>query len=135
MFDDPLVGERPNPAQKRLAGAASDQRQVIFDQELRDEFVLAGGGCVLDSLNWQPSRSQPLGSASVNPRWRARLRGCELGLRIFGKQRVDPEPASSLQPRDEQVRVFELGKAGRRIGTVQHAIASSAVNSPRTATP
>ena len=35
MLDDPLLRQRPNPAQKRPAGAAPDQRQVILDQELR----------------------------------------------------------------------------------------------------
>jgi hypothetical protein len=48
MLDDLLVGQRPDPAQQRPAGAASDQRQVILDQELRDELVIAGCGRVLD---------------------------------------------------------------------------------------
>ena len=123
MFDDPVVGQRPNPTQKRLAGSASDQRQVILDQELRDELVLAGRCGVLNGLNRQPSRFQPFRGLSMNPRRRARLHACELSPRIFGEQRVDPEPASSVQSRNEQVRLFEPGKAGRRIGTVQHAVA------------
>ena len=123
MLDDPVVRQRPNPAQQRPAGAASDQRQVILDQELRDELVIAGGGRVLDRFDRQPSRSEPLGGSSMNPHRRARLERGELSPRVFGEQRVDAKPASALQPRDEEVRALELGEPGRRIGAVEHAVA------------
>ena len=123
MLDGHLVRQRPNPAQQRPAGATSDQRQVILDQELRHEVVIAGCGRMLDRFDGQPSRSQPLGGSSMNPRRRARLERGELNPRVFGEQRVHAEPAASLQPRDQEVRALELVEPGRRIAALEHAVA------------
>jgi hypothetical protein len=123
MLGDPVVRQRPNPAQQCPARAASDQRQVLLDQELRDELVIAGGGRVVDRFDRQPSRTEPLGGSSMNPHRRARIERRELRPRVLGEQRMDAEPASPLRSRDEEVRALELGEPGRRIGVVQHAVA------------
>jgi hypothetical protein len=39
----------------------------------------------------------------------ARLAGIELESSELGEQRVDPEPAAVLEPRDEAIRLLELG--------------------------
>jgi hypothetical protein len=51
MRGDPIVRQRPDPAQQRPAGATSDQGQVILDQKLRDQLVIAGGRRVVDRFD------------------------------------------------------------------------------------
>ena len=103
MLDDPLLRERTNPAQKRPAGAAPDQVQAILDQKGGDELIVAGRGRVLNRLDRQPLRPEPLGGTSVNRSRRVRVERGKLSLRILGEQRVDPKPAAPIRPRDELV--------------------------------
>ena len=123
MLEDVLVGERPNPSQQRPGESAPDQRHVVLGEQPRNELVVTRRSGVLDRLYRQPTRQQPLGSTLMDPCRRARLLSCEFGDGELGKQRVDTEPATSLQPADEEVRALEPGQHGRRIGALEHGVA------------
>ena len=56
----------------------------------------------------------------MDPPCRARLDQGETSNCELGDERVDPEPATSLQPLQEQVRVLELGQQRHRIGAIEH---------------
>ena len=123
MLEEVLVGERANPAQDRPGESAPDQRQVVLGEYPRHELVVTRRSGVLDRLCRQPLRQQPPGGALMDLCRRARLLRLESGNGELGEQRVDTEPASSLQPADEQVGALEPGQHGRRIGALQHGVA------------
>ena len=135
VFEETVVRQRANPAKKRPPGAASDQRQVVLDEHVGDELVVAGSRRMPERLHGQSARSEPLGGSALDRRRGGRLGRCELGPGVRGEQRVDAEPASSFQPRDKQVGALELGQHGGESVRSSTASQSSAVNSPRTAAP
>jgi hypothetical protein len=133
--DELVLRQPPNPAQHRPARAAPGSAQVVLEQELRHELVIARRRGMRDRLDRQTLRSEPHSGSSMNHRRGARLQGHELSPRIFRKHRVNTEPSSSLHPRHEQVRPLDLDKLAAeslRSSTASHI---SAVNSPRTARP
>ena len=96
---------------------------MVLDEHLCDELVVTRCSRVPDRFDGQPVRPEPFGGPAMDPRRCGRIRRGELGLRVLGEQRMDAEPASTLQPRDEQVGALELGQLGRRIGAFQHGVA------------
>jgi hypothetical protein len=93
MRDDALVRQRVHPPKERPRSAASNHPQVVLDEKLRDELIVARRSRVLDRLDRETSRSEPLGRPPVDPLPGARLRRGETSGRELGEERVEAKPA------------------------------------------
>ena len=123
MRNDAILRQRTNPAQKRPAGAASEQRQAIVDQEVRDELIITRGPRMSDRFDRHPSRSQPLGGSAMDPRRRRGLQRGELRPRILGKQRGG-SGTSHLAPASRRTGSrARARRSGPPISAVEHAVA------------
>ena len=67
MPDDQARPAASEPNEEACARPASDQSQMVLDQDLGDEFLVAGSGRVHDRLDRQPARPEPLRSTLVDP--------------------------------------------------------------------
>ena len=108
-----LGGQRLHPAQERPGVPVPDQREVVLDQQLGDELVVAGRDRVLGGLDGQAPGPQPVGRAPMGLRHGARLVRGELQLGELREQRVDAIPTAVLEPHHELVGALELGQQRR----------------------
>ncbi len=94
-----------------------------MDEHLRDELVVAGGRRIPERFHRQAVRPEPPGGPVLDRRCRGGL-GCgERGAGVCGEQGMDPEPASSFEARDEEVRALELGEDGGGARAVERSVA------------
>src|SRR4051812_20679316 len=108
MVEQLLLGQRANPPQQRAGATTPDQRQMVLDEDLGDEPMIACGRGVLDRLDAEAAQPEPFRCAPVNLDDRARLPRGELEARELAEQRVHAEPAAVLEASDEQVRPLKL---------------------------
>ena len=68
VLQDTVIRQRANPAKKRPAVAAPDQGQVVLDEHLGDELVVAGSRRMPERFHGQSVRSEPLGGSALDRR-------------------------------------------------------------------
>ena len=73
VLEETVVRQRANPAKKRAAVAAPDQRQVVVDEHLGDELVVAGSRRMPERFHGQSVRSEPFGGSALDRRRGGRL--------------------------------------------------------------
>ena len=73
VFEERVVRQRANPAKKRPADAAPHQRQVVVDEHVGDELVVAGSRRMPERFHRQSVRSEPLGGSALDRRRGGRL--------------------------------------------------------------
>ena len=73
VLEDAVIRQRANPAKKRPAVAAPDQGQVVLDEHLGDELVVAGSRRMPERFPGQSVRSEPFGGSALDRRRGGRL--------------------------------------------------------------
>ena len=95
----------------------------MLGQKLGNQLVVARGARMLGCFYRQTAREEPPGSAAMNLNGRVGVVDRKPKAGELGKQRVDTEPASVLEPNDEQVGAAELRQHRRRVATIEYGIA------------
>ena len=96
VIHDDIVRQRANPSKQGPGRAVPDPWQVVLQEQLRHELMVACRSSMLGCFDRQPSRSQPTSGVLMDLSGRIRVQRVELSLGVLGEERVDTEPIRSL---------------------------------------
>ena len=124
MSDQDVVGQGVRPAQERAASPLTDQAEVVLREQVGKHAGVPRGRCVRHRVDRPPLR-QPPGGAAVDAPRRTGLGSLQRELGVLAEERVDPEPVTVLEPRDEEAPPLEIVDEVIRVGAIQRSVTQS----------